>query len=961
LKSGKEWYGDLFDLQTSRNYNFSFPNIIPDSIASIKASLIARSYSLSSFNVNAGTASASVSIAAIPGSYTSDYAKHSTYILDFNPSSSSINITLSYNKNGVSEAKGWLNYLELNVWRQLYYSGTQLDFRNTSCIGNGNITEFNISNSTSAVEIWDITDSKNIKSQEYNITGSDIDFKIATDSLKEFIAFNGTGFYTPSLNGQISNQNLHALGQYEMIIVTHGNFATQSQDVADFHINRDNMSVAVVKTNEIYNEFSSGKQDPTAIRDFMKMFYDRAVLPEELPRYLLLFGDASYDYKGRISGNTNYVPTYQANNSLVPVSSYVTDDYFGLLDNNEGLNSEGDLDVGIGRFPVHNTTQANQSVEKINRYTSETDLTQNVVNCSYANNISNFADWRNVICFIADDGDGNLHQNQTERLATIIDTTYKLYNIEKIYLDAYPQVSSPGGERSPEMNNAINQRINKGALIVNYIGHGGEVGWGHERFLEVSDINNWQNKYNMPVFLTATCEFSRYDDPERVSAGEYVFLNPDGGAIAMLTTSRIAFSNSNEQLNKTFINKVFEKNSNGEYYRIGDLIKMCKTENGSSVQIRNFILLGDPALQINYPQYNVETTNINGQAVSSTDTIRAMEKVTISGRITDENGIPLTNFNGTLFPTVYDKASTYTTLGLDPPSTYPMNFKLQNNILYKGKVSIVNGIFSFIFIVPKDISYNYDFGKLSYYAKTENADAGGYYDGFTIGGSSSSSVTDNIGPEIQLYMNDESFVFGGMTDEKPVLLAYVVDSSGINTVGNGIGHDMVSIMDENTDESIVLNDYYEADIDSYQSGVVKYPYSALSPGNHRLRMKAWDVYNNSSEAYTEFVVVESAELKLSHVLNYPNPFTTYTEFWFEHNQPCCDLDVIIQIFSITGSIIKTIETTVTTNGYRADPILWDGTDEYGDRIGRGVYIYQIRVKGDNESVAQETGKLVILK
>ena len=961
LKSGKEWYGDLFDLELSRSYSFSFPNIISDSLAKIELSLIGRSTSISSFNLSVGGTSANISIAPIPGSYTSDYAKESQYVHSFNPNSSSFSVSLSYNKGGLSEAKAWLNYIVVNVWRNLSFYGSQMHFRNTACIGTGNISEFSISNASSAILVWDISDLKNIKQQDYNLSGNLLSFKVATDSLKEFIAFNGSSFLSPQLLGSVQNQNLHALGQHEMIIITHPNFSTQAEQIAEIHRTQDNFDVAVVNLFHIYNEFSSGKQDVSAIRDFMKMFYDRASVPEELPRYLLLFGDASYDYKNRVNSNTNLVPTYQANNSLVPVSSYATDDYFGLLDNNEGLNASGDLDIGIGRFPVTNTTQANQIVEKIKRYTAETDLIQGSDPCAFQNNVSNFADWRNTVCFIADDGDGNLHQKQSERMAKIIDTTYQQYNIDKIYLDAYPQISTPGGERSPETNNAINQRMQKGALIVNYIGHGGEVGWGHERFLEVSDINSWSNSYNLPIFLTATCEFSRYDDPDRISAGEYVFLNPSGGAIGMLTTSRIAFSSSNEQLNKTFIQNVFEEDSNNEHYRLGDLIQKCKVENGSSTQIRNFILLGDPALQLSYPKHKIETTSINGQSISSQDTIRAMEKVTIEGRITDQNGNHLSNFNGTIFPSVYDKASSYTTFGLNPPESYPMNFSLQNNILYKGKASIVNGNFSFSFIVPKDISYSYDFGKISYYAKNDNEDAAGYYSELTIGGSSPNAIIDNSGPEIALYMNDESFVFGGMTDENPLLLAFISDSSGINTVGNGIGHDIVAIMDEETTDAVNLNDYYEADIDSYQSGTVKYPYSKLSPGNHRIRLKAWDVFNNSSEAYTEFIVVESAELKLSHVFNYPNPFTTRTEFIFEHNQACCNLDVIIQIFSITGSIIKTIEKTMSSVGYRADPILWDGTDEFGARIGRGVYVYQIIVKGENGSVAKETGKLVILK
>jgi hypothetical protein len=372
--------------------------------------------------------------------------------------------------------------------------------------------------------------------------------------------------------------------------------------------------------------------------------------------------------------------------------------------------------------------------------------------------------------------------------------------------------------------------------------------------------------------------------------------------------------------------------------------------------------LGDPALRLSYPVNNVITTSINGHPANTTyDTLKAFEKVTISGIIQDPNGIPLNSFNGIIYPTVYDKPTLSTTLANDPGG-YVENFYIQNSILYKGKASVTNGNFSFTFVVPKDIAYNYGLGKISYYAENASTNASGYYENkyFIIGGSKTNVANDKIGPSVKLYLNDSTFAYGGMTNQNPILIATIFDSIGVNTVGNGVGHNLEAILDNNTQNPIVLNDYYEANLNSYQKGKIMYPFSNLTNGTHTLQLKVWDSYDNLTEVSTEFVVAQSGQLALNHVLNYPDPFTTHTSFLFEHNQPCCTLEVGIQIYTITGKLLKTINRTVQVTGYRADPIDWDGRDEYGDPIGRGVYIYKLKVKNDEGSSAEKTEKLVIL-
>jgi hypothetical protein len=429
-----------------------------------------------------------------------------------------------------------------------------------------------------------------------------------------------------------------------------------------------------------------------------------------------------------------------------------------------------------------------------------------------------------------------------------------------------------------------------------------------------------------------------------------------------MSTTRLAFASSNKALNDSFFTHAFEPLPNGNTPRLGDLCMLAKNDQGLNTSIRNFTLLADPVLTLHYPKYVVATTSINGLPIDTAklDTARALSKMTVSGEVRDKNGSLLSSFNGIVYPTVFDKAAKITTLGNDAESP-KTTFNLQKNILFKGKASVVNGKFSFSFVVPKDIAYNFGKGRISYYAHNGYEDASGYFEDFIIGGTDTTATADNIGPEIKLYLNDEKFVFGGTTNTDPKIYAVLSDESGINTAGTGIGHDITAVLDGADTKPYIMNDYYESDIDNYKKGTVRYPLNSLSEGNHKLSFKAWDVYNNSSSAYTEFVVAESAELALKHVLNYPNPFTTKTSFFFEHNRCCINMNVQIQVFTISGKLIKTINQFVNMEGFRSDPIDWDGTDDFGDKIGRGVYVYRLRVATATGENAEKYEKLVILK
>ncbi|MCB9205292.1 MAG: type IX secretion system sortase PorU [Flavobacteriales bacterium] len=964
LKSGRDWYGEEFDIQTFYDFDLGFSNVTSDpgylSTRVLATSSVATTYSV---RVNGSTVE-NVIVPSVSGGYNRNAEDEFTCTeVQFN--SGNTNVAFNYSKGGNPGAVGWLDYFDVILTRNLSMAGTQMPFRTLESVGQGNVSEFQISNANASVRVWEVTDPTNVTERVLDLQGSTAKFRIETDSLREFIAFNGGSYHSVQPVGPVANQNLHGLSQANMFIVCHPNFLSEAERLANFHEQNETspLSVHIVTPEQIYNEFSSGAQDVSAIRDFMRMFYQRSTGWEDMPRYLLLFGDASYDYKDRLSDNTNYVPTYESLESLTPTISYASDDYYGLLDPNEGewsSSSSDALDIGIGRFVVRTLDDARVAVDKIYRYEelAIADLQTEHV-CTDEGSAVVSPDWRNRIVFIADDEDSNMHINQADQLAELVDTMYPEYNLTKIYLDSYIQESTPGGQRYPEVNIAFNNEVNRGNLLVNYTGHGGELGLTHERVLGITDINSWANTNNLAAFVTATCEFTRYDDPSRISAGELVHLNPNGGGIALFTTSRLVYSAPNFTLNRNFFLNLLQEQLWGPP-TMGDVIRMTKVASGGSVNNRNFLLVGDPAQRLAFPLHGVETLTINGDPVNSfTDTINALQLVTVTGQMRNRNGQLMPDFQGVVYPTVFDKSTEVSTLGNDPGSSV-RQFNVQKNLIYKGKASVSDGQFSFSFVVPRDIAYNYDFGRISYYAEGSETNANGFFEEFVIGGSSDNAVADETGPTIGLYMNDEGFAFGGTTDENPSLLAIVADSNGINTVGNGIGHDITAVLDDNTNTTINLNDYYQADLDSYKSGKVVYPFTNLSEGTHNLRFKIWDVYNNSEEAYTEFVVAESAELALEHVLNYPNPFTTRTEFMFEHNQPCNSLDVQVQVFTVSGKLVKTINETVLSHGFRNEPIAWDGLDDYGQKIGRGVYLYNLKVSTPDGQTAEQIERLVIL-
>ncbi|HRW68781.1 type IX secretion system sortase PorU [Lentimicrobium sp.] len=948
IKSGRKWFGEKLDFY-SRTFalpSFQFANAVANESAIVRYGLAGRSLAGQiSFNILVnGEQVASSSLSKIVSDW--DYVREVTTTASFVPGSSKLDVQVRFNPVSSTDI-GYIDFVSLNVRCMLKYSGGQLAFRDPKTVSAGRITSFTLDNAVDGLEIWDVTDPADVKFIQPVRVGNQYIFRRNTERLVEMIAHDNSVFKQVKPGEKVKNQNLHSTGNYDLIIVTHPDFNTDAARLAAAHNNKGEISAIVVPLPEIYNEFSSGVQDITAIRDFMKMLYDRG-RDAGYPKYLLLFGNASYDVKNRVAGNSIFIPTYQSENSVHLVNSFLTDDYYGLLDDGEGaLNAAGLLDVGVGRLPVRNAEQSKIVTDKILHYLE--------------NPASTHGDWRNVIVVPADDEDRNTHLNQAEKLVNSIDTLDPVYNINKIYFDTYKKQSTPGGGRYPDVNREIASRVEKGALLVNYVGHGGEVGWADERVLEISDINAWTNYERMGLFFTATCEFSRFDNPLHTSAGELVFLNPEGGAMSMITTTRLAFASSNSQLNLSFADTLLDADSH-EIPRLGDVLKYTKNTNGNSPNTRHLTLFGDPSMRLPIPRHRVYTTSItNAVTGNPADTLFANSLVTVSGEVRRVDGSLIDDFDGVVYVKVFDKPSKVKTLGQHPDS-WVVEVKVQKNIVYQGKASVSGGKFTFTFPVPRDIDYALGNGKISYYASNGIEDAHGYSNEFKIGGSVSQTQDDLTGPQIRLFLNDTSFVDGGLTGENPKLIAYLYDESGINTVGNGIGHDIVATIDGNSYDGIVLNDYYSSDLDSYQSGVVNYQYFNLPDGDHTLTLKAWDVFNNSGEASINFTVKRNIVLAVDEVLAYPNPSGADVWFRFGHNQFDGKFDVELSVYSSSGVLVRTIgPERVISEGYTAGNIHWDGRTNDGSPARAGLYLCRLMIRDRNGYTSGNTVKVVLVR
>jgi hypothetical protein len=959
VATGREWFGDVFEFTLSYNYSFNFPNIITTEPAQLLVDVVGRSSSANTAIItryaNQQILSNTIPLYRTFGDYP-NFVEREAKRINFIPQGANITLNLTYENSLNPSATAWLDKIVVNVRRQLSFAGIsgQLHFRDAQSVSNANRVEYRLDQAPNNLVLWDVTDLASIG----EITGayqSDGSYTFTADAstLKEYVAFSGSNFDAPNYVGDIEAQNLHGMPIPEMIVISHSNFLPAAEDLASFHTDRENVASSVVSLDQVYNEYGSGGADLTAIRDFIKDLYSRSTGGRF--KYVLLFGDASYDYKDRLNGNTNYIPTYQSSFSFSLGSSFITDDFFAYMDAGEATNFGGAvMDLGLGRIPVETLTQAQTYVDKVKRYVA---------------GANRFGDWRNRILLMADDVDELWERSyfvpSSESLESRAKATSGSYNVEKIYLDAYQQETTTGSQSYPEARRDMYRKVQRGCLLTNYVGHGGEIGLASEKLLQLADVTSWTNKDALSLFLTITCEFTRFDDPKRVSAGEQLLLNPNGGAIALLSTTRVVGVQGAVDLNEAIFDTILVR-PNGIPQTLGQIIRAAKNDAaviGRSTKTK-FSLIGDPALRLAVPYYQVNTKTVNGKPIGAAaqDTAKALSLIQLTGEVQDLSGAKLPDFNGILSVSVYDKVTQRQTLVNDGVGS-PVGFKDQSSLIYRGKVEVIEGGFSLEFRVPLGINYQFGNGRISYYTfDDEERDAAGYYDSILVGGFDETAPIDTEGPEIELFMNDASFVQGGITGEDPFIYARLTDSAGINTVGNGIGQDLRAVLNSRTDQPYILNEFYEADLNSYRSGELRYQLFDLEPGDYTIDLRAFDIYNNPSQVSTDFIVAESADLALRRVLNYPNPFTNYTEFQFEHNRANQNLEVQVQIFTVSGKLVKTINQEINSLGNRVTGIKWNGLDDYGDKIGKGVYIYRLKVRTPlDNSQADVYEKLVILR
>lgn len=945
--SGRELYGESFTSTLSRDFTISVPGITNDEGKAI-LSFISRGNGTITMNVDGNALiSGSVSVPSDEYEVARELYRERAWMAD---KGETVKVNIGYSTTGHKNVH--LNYFRLQMKRQLKVYDNYTFFRSLSA--RGNASRFVIQGADASTLVFDVTDGVNPQQMETSLNGTELSFSIpASASLREFVVVKPSQIKAPVTVGEVANQNLHALPQQDMIIIAQPNFTTQAERLAEAHRTKDNLTVRVVTPESIYNEFSSGTPDATAYRRFMKMFYDRKTSEADAPKYLLLFGDGSFDNRKLTSAwksvdMSNMLLTYQTENSLSS-QSYVIDDYFGFLDDADNKKSlqNKKLCLGIGRFPIRTVEQATQMVDKV---------------ISYMEN-KNTGSWKNNLCFMADDGsntDGFMteHMEFADQLAGYVESEHPEFLVNKLYYDAYKKDMTAG--TYPDVRSGLQKLLKDGLLLFNYTGHGGTTALSDEKVLTQTDINQFTYTH-LPVWVTATCDFTRFDDLN-TSAGEDVFLNKSSGGIALFTTVRVAYSRPNFPINDNVIRNLFERN-NGRRRTLGEVMQATKNTL-SSVYKLGFCLIGDPAVKMAYPEFGMKVTTVNGQSVDGNSiSFKALEKITVEGEVLDVSGQLVTDFTGIVNPTVKDSKVTVTCLKNSNKDDSPaFTFTDYPNTIFIGNDSVRNGKFSFTFTVPKDISYSNLQGKMNLYAvDTESGnEAQGNFDNFIVGGTSDTAETDTIGPEIRaLYLNDTTFVDGGQVNTTPYFVAELWDKSGVNITGSSVGHDMMLVIDESTVLSYNLNSYYELLPGEDGTGIVKFPIPALEPGKHTAEFWVWDILNNSTVRTFTFEVVEGLKPFLFDVIATPGIAREQVTFHLMHNRPESRMRVGIMVYDLAGRQLWKHEESGTSGLFENYTVSWDLTSG-GARMRPGVYIYRAAISTDNSKDATKARKFIIL-
>ena len=938
---GRTFYGEQFSANQTRTFTFATPNAIVGETSIVYIDVAANAPTYSSFVAELNsTSTKSVGISAIPDHYTFGVA--GTISMNGSAVADRQQIRLQL-QNSSASALAWLNYIEIMTPSALTMTNDFMPLRTAEGYGRTAPMRYTLSGANSETQIWDVTYLDAIQQMPTSFSNGELSWVGSQqDAVHEYVAVNpnGSRFVSAQVVGEVPTQNLHALSNIDYVIICPEEYTEEATRLAQAHGAKEAITWAVVTDQQVYNEFSSGTPDASAYRWLMKMLYDRANNGiGEKPRWLLLMGHGSFDNrKLLLNSGTSLLLTYQAKNSLNEVNAYATDDFFGWLDDNEGnTDRAAKMDIGVGRLPVESVEEARTTVDKLIRYLNNEQTGK----------------WKNQLVYLADDGENGMHTRTAEESAERVRINNPDFVVHKIFLDAYPQEVNASGESYPLAKNRVLNLLRDGVLFFDYSGHGGYNAITSESILNQKDIEQMSNK-NQAFWFFATCNFAQCDGGKRCAA-ESAVLNPNGAAIGIFAATRTVYASQNTNLNRTVCDTLFGHANPFSYkMTLGEAIAAGKNRLNSDENKLAYVLLGDPAMRLNYPtEYQVETT-------TDIDTLNALSVQHVEGRIVDEDRLLVSDFNGKVDITIYDKMQSIPTRDNDNVGGEPevVAYNDYPNTLFSGTTEVKEGLFNYTFMVPKDIRYNYGNGRIVYYAVTvdslETAEAVGHYEEFVIGGSGSIVTVDTVGPEMRIYLNSPAFVDGGKTYATPRFFAELYDEHGINTAGAGIGHDLMLIVDDDPKQIYSLNEYFTAANNSYQEGMVSYLMDALPDGPHSLTFRAWDLLNNSTTQSLNFIVEAGLDPSIYSVTTYPNPVGTQgvVNLIVNYDQPDELLQTEIYLFNIDGKMV-----------YRHTQ---DNPDQVAIQLGAlglhpGVYIYHVRIKSASSKYSMTSGKIIVTR
>ena len=979
IRSGLEWYGLRLSNASGQRERTIFDDTVPGLISGrtmdIEIKFIGRSTQTMGMSFAYGTQNLGATSVLPINSYRSEEGisgRSRTFEASATvQNSEQIQLTGQLNASEPT-SEGMIDWIRLIYDRQLITDNDHLYIYSPDNINN-QVASYALRGFTAEPLVMEVSDPLQPQLLDVSGTAAEFNFSFQHTDENRFIA--QASYFTPEPGQRVPNQNLRGItASPDYVIVTSDFYTDLANEWADYRREQDGFDVVVVTQDQIFNEFSGASPDVTAIRDYIKYLYDYALDNGQEPlQQLLLFGDATYDYKNIVGGSlVNHVFTFQSDESLHRINSYGSDDYFGFLDDNEGEwranNSSERLDIGIGRFPVSTRAEARVLMSKIRTYEG-TETTGN---------------WKTRFTFISDDDfpdvqtNRDLHLLNADGTAQEIDVVDSATRINKIHMLSYPVETSAAGRRVPGASEDMIRSFNDGSLVVNYSGHGGQFVLADEQIFTSEMISRLTNRDRLSIFVTATCQFGRFDDTGARSGAEQSLLWDQGGIVSALTTTRVVYTSStagsnNFGLNIQLTRKMLERDEDGLPLALGEIYKNTKnTSQGSGFNARKFILLGDPATRIGLPELSTRITRINDldleQYPDSTIQIRALDTMSIEGQVTDSRGNLLPGFSGQTTITVFDSERIVNLPDRDWVQdgrcfTDNCQYTVENDILFNGRVSVENGRFSTEFIIPRDITFTQENGRVLSYSSSNGTDGAGSVDNVVFNGINQDAPDDSDGPALDAYLNDRNFVNGNLVGSSSTLIVDLEDEAGINTTGTGVGHEIIATIDTNPRKTVVLNEFYQSNLDDFRKGRIEYPLDDLSQGSYTLTVRAWDVYNNPEEATIHFEVANSDQLEIRNVYNYPNPMSRNTRFVFEHNQPGNQLDISIRIYTLSGMPVTHLqESQITSNSYAN--IEWNGLDRDYDRLANGTYIYVLRVGTDTpegKQTEEKIEKLVIIR